>query len=319
MASLGTRPYRHGLTDLGSGAWAWLQPDGSWGWSNSGLVTSGDDALLVDTLFDEVLTAEMLAAMRAAAPRARIGKLVNTHSNGDHCNGNALVENAEIYASQATADELAHENPAMMADLIERAPQMGEIGEFFLHCFSPFRFAGISPTRPNRTFVGALDLVVGDKTVHLKQLGPAHTRGDVIAHVPADRIVFTGDILFVEGHPIVWAGPVQNWIDACDHILTLDAEAIVPGHGPVTDARGVRAVRDYLEYVRREATKRHAAGMPVYEAALDISLADYDSWGDAERIVVNVAAVYRELDRDPRPLDPVAAFGLMARIRKARR
>jgi glyoxylase-like metal-dependent hydrolase (beta-lactamase superfamily II) len=131
--------------------------------------------------------------------------------------------------------------------------------------------------------------------------------------------VFTGDILFVEGHPIVWAGPVQNWIDACDHILTLDAETIVPGHGPVTDARGVRAVRDYLDYVRREATKRHAAGMPVYEAALDISLADYDSWGDAERIVVNVAAVYRELDRDPGPFDPVAAFGLMARIRKARR
>src|SRR5512139_2068756 len=103
MTSLGTRPYRRGLTDLGNGAWAWLQPDGSWGWSNAGLVTSGDDALLVDTLFDEVLTAEMLTAMRAAAPRARIEKLVNTHSNGDHCNGNALVEGAEIYASQATA------------------------------------------------------------------------------------------------------------------------------------------------------------------------------------------------------------------------
>jgi glyoxylase-like metal-dependent hydrolase (beta-lactamase superfamily II) len=141
----------------------------------------------------------------------------------------------------------------------------------------------------------------------------------VIVHVPADRLVFTGDILFVEGHPIVWAGPVQNWIDACNYILSLDALTIVPGHGPITDARGVIAVRDYLDYVRAEAKKRFDAGLPAFEAALDISLADYESWGDAERIVVNVAAVYKELAHDPAPLDPASLFALMARIRKARR
>jgi cyclase len=41
---------------------------------------------------------------------------------------------------------------------------------------------------------------------------PAHTRGDVIVHVPEARTVFTGDILFVGGTPIVWAGPLSNWI-----------------------------------------------------------------------------------------------------------
>jgi cyclase len=319
MSTLGTRPYRRGLTDLGNGGFAWLQPDGSWGWSNAGLVTSGDDALLVDTLFDEKLTAGMLESMRSAAPRARIGKLVNTHSNGDHCNGNALVTGAEIYASQATAEELAQQNPAMMANLMRRAPEMGEVGEFFIHCFSAFQFEGITPRRPTRTFVGALELAVGDKTVRLKEVGPAHTRGDVIVHVPADRLVFTGDILFIEGHPIVWAGPVQKWIDACDHILTLGAETIVPGHGPITDDRGVVAVRDYLAYVREQAKLRFDAGMTSYDAALDISLADYDSWGDAERIVVNVAAVYRELDGDPTPLDGATLFALMAKLHRARR
>jgi len=315
---LGTRPYRHGLTDLGRGGWAWLQPDGGWGWSNAGLVVDSGEALLVDTLFDEVLTAEMLAAMRRAVPDTRIGQLVNTHSNGDHCNGNALVEGATIIASEATADELAHENPAMMSTLMKRAPEMGEVGEFFLHCFSAFRFDGIQPTRPTRTFVGQLSLTVGDKAVHLRQVGPAHTRGDTIVHVPSDNVVFTGDILFVEGHPIVWAGPVQNWIDACDYILSLGAATIVPGHGPITDARGVIAVRDYLRYVHTEASKRFHEGLSAFDAALDISLADYDSWGDAERIVVNVAAVYKELAGDPAPLDPTTLFGLMARIRKAR-
>jgi cyclase len=88
--------YTKGLHDLGHGCFAYLQPDGSWGWSNAGLVTDGEQTLLVDTLFDLPLTAQMLKTMRDAVPAARnIGKLVNTHANGDHVFGNQLVEGAE--------------------------------------------------------------------------------------------------------------------------------------------------------------------------------------------------------------------------------
>jgi hypothetical protein len=50
--SMSKWPYSKGLHDLGRGCFAYLQPDGSWGWSNAGLVTDGDQTLLVDTLFD---------------------------------------------------------------------------------------------------------------------------------------------------------------------------------------------------------------------------------------------------------------------------
>ena len=94
------RPYTKGLHELGNGLYAWLQPDGGWGWSNAGLVVDGDRSLLVDTLFDLKLTREMLAAMRARhAAAARIDTLVNTHANGDHCYGNQLVAGARIIAS----------------------------------------------------------------------------------------------------------------------------------------------------------------------------------------------------------------------------
>lgn len=318
MASLGIRPYKKGLVDLGRGAHAWLQPDGGWGWSNAGLVTDGDEALLVDTLFDVRLTAEMLAAMKRAEPKARIDQLVNTHSNGDHCNGNELVKGAQIIASKATAEELAHESPRMMTALMKQAPNMGEVGEFFLYCFGAFHFEEVNQTLPTRTFEGALDLTVGDKRVHLKQVGPAHTRGDTIVHVPADRLVFTGDILFIEGHPIIWAGPVGNWIDACNYIASLDVDVVVPGHGPITDKRGVLAVRDYLIYIRDQARRRFDSGMNPYDAAMDISLADYSSWGDAERIVVNVTTLFKEFSGDSTPNDTAALFGLMAKIHKAR-
>jgi cyclase len=318
---LGTRPFEHGLLELGTGAYAWLQPDGSWGWSNAGLLVDGDSSLVVDTLFDKRLTAEMLGAMRDAEPGAtrQFDRLVNTHSNGDHCNGNELVVGAEIIASKACAEELAEENPAMMQIMMERAPEMGELGEFFVHCFGAFDFSDIHQTLPTRTFEGELEIRVGDKRVHLKQVGPAHTRGDVLVHVPDDRIIYTGDILFIEGHPILWAGPVQNWIDACDYMMGLDVESVVPGHGPVTDKRGVAAVRDYLSYIRNEARQRFDSGMPASEAALDISLSDYDSWGDAERIAVNVAVLYKEFGGDTEPVSVADLFALMASIHKARR
>ena len=319
--TLGIKPFTKGLHDLGQGGYAWLQPDGGWGWSNAGLIVDSGEALLVDTLFDVPLTAAMLKAMRAAEPKAaaRIDALVNTHANGDHCNGNELVAEASIISSKATAEELAADSPERLAEMMRRAPEMGLAGEFLQRCFGAFDFENIRQTLPTRTFEGELDIFCGAKAVRLTQVGPCHTQGDILVHVPADKLMFTGDILFIEGHPILWAGPVRNWIDACDFMLGLELDAIVPGHGPITDHRGVCAVRDYLVYVRDEARKRFDAGMPFERAALDISMADYDSWGDGERIVVNIATLYREFN----PAAPAPSvgelFALMAKIDKQRR
>src|SRR6202045_537603 len=100
--------FTKGLHELGNGCYAYLQPDGSWGWSNAGLLADSGQSMLVDTLFDLPLTRQMLDAMRRAEPAAaRIGSVVNTHSNGDHTFGNRLVEGAEIIASRACAEEMS--------------------------------------------------------------------------------------------------------------------------------------------------------------------------------------------------------------------
>lgn len=308
-------PYLRGLQQIGTGLWAWLQPDGSWGWSNAGLVVDGDASLLVDTLFDERLTAEMLAAMRDATGvgAERIGTLVNTHANGDHTFGNRLVPGATIVASARTAHEMQTEaSPEMLAQILRSADALGEAGRFLKEKFGPFHFDGIALRLPDRTFDGALRLSVGDRTVELIEVGPAHTGGDVIVHVPADRVVYTGDIVFVEGTPIAWAGPVRNWIAACERICALDVDLVVPGHGPLTDKAGVRAVQAYLQFVSDETTRRHAAGMSAWETAQDIALGAFGAWTDAERIVVTVETIYRELDADTSPRDVVGLFTRMA-------
>ncbi len=117
----------------------------------------------------------------------------------------------------------------------------------------------------------------------------------MVAWLPDAKTVFTGDIVFHNGHPVIWAGPIGNWIRACDLILSWDVETIVPGHGPVGDKAMVAALRDYLTYVQTEATARYEAGVTWDDAAWDIALDTFSHWLDRERIVANVAAVYREL------------------------
>ena len=309
--------YSKGLKDIGNGLYAWLQPDGGWGWSNAGLIRDGEASLLVDTLFDMGLTRDMLAAMEDASgiPANKIGSIVNTHANGDHCHGNGCCPQAEIIASEASAKEMAEVPPATLAMFKAAGAKLGPAGAYFADIFAPFDFEDVDERMPTRTFSGTLDLKVGDKAVQLIEVGPAHTGGDVLG----DRAVFTGDILFIDGTPLMWAGPVRNWIGACEKIIAMDVDVIVPGHGPITDKAGVQRVADYLAYVDREARKRFDAGLPVREAALDIALGDYASWGDAERIAVNVDSLYREYRGDGKVTPVIELFGLMAELRDAQR
>jgi cyclase len=312
--------YTKGLHDLGHGCFAYLQPDGSWGWSNAGLVTDGEQTLLVDTLFDLPLTAQMLKTMRDAVPAAcKIDRLVNTHANGDHVFGNQLVEGAEIIASRACAEEFAEAPPSMLIALETGWKNLGEGGAFFHEVMgSRFDWNGIVSTPPTTLFDQTMEVKIGDKRLILTHLGSAYTRGDVLVHVPADRVLYAGDLLFVGGHPVIWAGPVENWIKACDYILGLDVEVIVPGHGPIADKAAVRELRSYFEYISAQVRIHFDNGVPYEEAARKISLDRFAGWLDPERIIINVASLYRQFSGPTAAaVDRVALFAGMKRYRDA--
>ncbi len=306
--------YEKGLSELAEDVWAYLQPDGGWGWSNAGLVGADDRSLLVDTLFDLRLTGEMLEAMRMATPAAaRIDTVVNTHANGDHCYGNALVSDAVIVSSARCAEEMGALPPQAMASMLRRAPALGPAGAFLARIFAPFSFEDVPLTLPSATFEGRLELQVGERAVTLLEVGPAHTSGDVVAFLPAEGIVFTGDILFHGAHPIVWAGPISNWIEACQRVLALEPSLLVPGHGPLATPSALQDLMGYFELLSREARTRFDAGMTPLDTARDIDLGPYAGWGEAERVVANVHALYRDFGDDG-PHDALTLVADMASL-----
>ena len=184
--------------------------------------------------------------------------------------------------------------------------------------FYCFQFEGIEVPDPDRTFSGELQLEVGGRTVELIEVGPAHSAGDTVVYLPDASTVFCGDILFVDETPVIWEGSIENWISACDRILGLGCEIIVPGHGPVTDEIGVLMVRDYLVFVESEARKSFEVGQTVEEAIDGIDLGPYKEWREWERIVPNVFAVYRELAKEACgeiPRHPHNVFPAMAELK----
>ncbi len=305
-------PYSRGLHSVGARAWAWLLPDGGYGWSNAGLIAGDGAALLVDTLFDLPLTREMLAAMAPITDQAPITDVVFTHSDGDHTHGGQLLGGeVRVIAAAGTAEEISRRNPSMLA--MTQIADLGPVGTRYARDrFRYFDFTGITVRQADRTFDKELVVDIGGREVRMLNLGPAHTAADTVVHLPDAGVLFTGDLLFIGCTPIVWAGPIANWVHACDEMIALDAQTVVPGHGPVTDPDGIRAVRGYLVHIAEQADDAHRRGLSVAEAADAIDLGEYAAWLDAERVVVNIYQRYRELDADLPGLEPMALLVMQA-------
>ena len=130
--------------------------------------------------------------------------------------------------------------------------------------------------------------------------GPAHTTGDLVAWLPDDGVLFTGDLLFVGLTPLVFAGSVAGALAALEWLAGFDAAVVVPGHGPVTaaaDLPGVLAAHEgYYRFVLDLAATGHAEGLGPLEAARSADLGPYSAWADAERLVLNLHRAYAEAD-----------------------
>jgi 2-keto-4-pentenoate hydratase/2-oxohepta-3-ene-1,7-dioic acid hydratase in catechol pathway/glyoxylase-like metal-dependent hydrolase (beta-lactamase superfamily II) len=306
-------PYTRGLHKVADKVWAWTLPDGGYGWSNAGLVVGDGASLLVDTLFDLALTREMLTAMKPITDHAPITDALITHSNGDHTHGNQLFDRSvRIIAAKGTAEEIAHGMAPEMLAMAQTA-NLGPIATPYARDrFGHFDFSGIKLRNADQTFDHDLTIAVGGRQIDLLNLGPAHTAADSVVHVPDAGVLFGGDLLFIGCTPIVWAGPIANWVTACDVMIALDAPTVVPGHGPVTDPDGIRAVRGYLVHVAGQAEAAYRKGLSWAQAADSIDLGEYATWLDAERVVVNVYQRYRELDPDTPQLEILALLVMQA-------
>jgi glyoxylase-like metal-dependent hydrolase (beta-lactamase superfamily II) len=252
-----------------------------------------------------------------AAPARRV---VNTHYNGDHCWGNQLFPQAALIGHRRCAESFSKENPATLqalktADLSGRPALAG-----LRRALEPWDFSGIELTPPSIVFDDRLQIELDGSPVEVVYVGPAHTDSDVIVHLPEDRVVFAGDVIFRLCTPIGWEGTYARWTEALDYIISLEPDVVVPGHGPLSGIEGPREMKAYLQYVREESKRFFDEGLPAAEAARRIDLGPYEDWYEPERLFFNVERAYRELRGDPpdSPIDAASLFTGASQLRRER-
>jgi len=307
------------LSQIGAQAYACIQPDTGFGAANSGFVNRGG-GLVVDSLYD-LRTTQRLIDLYATVASAPSQRLVNTHHNGDHCWGNQLFaeQGCEIIGHRLCAQWFGQDGSPELFIALAEAEHVPPAYQQLVADLRAFDFHGIELTPPTTLIDGDTVVDLDGLEAHLLYVGPAHTPGDVVVHLPSEGVLFTGDILFHRCTPIGWEGTFANWIAALERLEALEPSVVVPGHGPLTDAEGLRGLRQYLIYVQAEARDAFDAGLTTLEAARRIDLGEYGLWTQPERLAFQLDRAYRELTGVPwdEKVDVGRVFAEMAELRAA--
>lgn len=213
--------------------------------SNAGLIETADSLVLVDALGSPALARELLQVIKTLSPKP-LSHVILTHYHADHIYGLQEFKKAgaRIIAHQAAREYLNSETAAQRLQV--------SIAEGLVEPGTMLVAADQWVDRETRLSVGGLE-------IQLIPVGPAHTPEDLSVWLPADKLLFAGDLVFRGRIPFVGQADSRRWVASLDRLLTRPAAVIVPGHGPAsTEAlQDLLLTRDYLAYLR--ATMGRAA------------------------------------------------------------
>lgn len=274
------------LERLVEGVYAWIQPDGSWWVNNAGAIHGGDMVVIVDTCATAERTRRFLDAVALATDDAPVRIAGNTHEHGDHTYGNCLLP--------PEAALIGHENmrSQLLGDpIIDGCPPV----------WDPVPDWGPVTRRvPDIVTRSALSVFAGTRRIDFLHPGhAAHTTGDLVAWLPEERVLYSGDLIFHGLTPLVMAGSVRGARRSLTWLAAFQPDQLVPGHGPVVHATDLSQVlSDHDEYyglILAIAEAGIAEGASPLQAAQDADLGRFAAWADSERIVLNLHRAYAEL------------------------
>ena len=297
--------------------------------ANSGLINRAG-GVVIDTQSDLAHARQMIDMFSKVWP-AMPNRVINTHEDADHVWGNQLFPGAEIIAHKSVPERMKH-----VADPEESQKLLHGVSRFLTRIvlkvvhpgivaagqqlLEDYNFDGIDLVLPTTLFDARYELDLDGTEVHLIYVGPCHQVGDIIIHVPKERVLFAGDVLFRQCTPMGWTGSYEKWFQCLDLMIRLNPEVIVAGHGPLCGVEGAVEMKAYLQYVREESKKCFDQGLASLDAAKRIEFGPYGEWRAPARLYMNVERAYREFRSEPpdAPWDTAATFDAIYRVAKAR-
>ena len=275
---------------------------------NIGFFVGPDAVLVIDSQFKDIAPG-IVGEIKKVSDKP-IKFLLNTHHHGDHVGGNEVFKQFAMIVAHdnvrkrmlTSPADIQRDYPAMLeaakkagneqsvktlSDMIEWAKKV-KVEEI---------------PAPVMTFDSELRIHMGDETIQVWHLPPAHTDGDSVVYFEKAKVLHMGDDLFNKIIPFIdvkSGGSVKGYLLALDKVIAkVPAEAtVIPGHGEVTDVAGIKAFRQYIADVLDAAQKAKAAGKSKEDFLKDVDLPAYKDFnGYKDRFKANAASAFDEVAR----------------------
>ena len=209
---------------------------------NTGVIIGDDAVMVIDTQATPVMAQDVIRRIREVTDKP-IKYVLMSHYHAVRVLGASayMAEGGQqIIASQDTYDLIVERGAQDMKSEIERFPRL-------------FRAVETIPglTWPTITFKGEMTVWLGKLEVRLIQLGRGHTKGDTVAWLPQQKILFSGDLVEFDATPYAGDAYFQDWPVTLDRIAALKPNALVPGRGaalttPDSVQAGLAGTRNFI-------------------------------------------------------------------------
>ncbi len=281
--------------------------------SNGAVIVNDEDVLVVDSHISPAAARALIEDIKAITDKP-VRYVVNTHYHFDHAHGN------QIYPSDVHV--IGHENTR---EMLENGGSLGRSYDLFVGplpdqiAAAEARVAeaspedrpelearvaylrnylagqeGLEPTGPNTTLSERMTLFRGDREIRMLFFGRGHTGGDVVVHLPAERVLITGDLLG-PGLSYMGDGYLEEWVETLEQLRDLEFDWVLPGHGrPFQEPERIAYFQAYMTDLQARAESLHAQGLSFEEAAARIDMTDHaDHYPNLTQPGVPVVAVQR--------------------------
>ena len=293
--------------------------------SNSAVIVNADDVLIVDSHISPASGRAMLEELRSITDKP-VRFLVNTHFHYDHVNGNQVfAPAADVIGHDYTRRKLTGDVlqrgmfadvlrglPRQLDDLKARAAEEADAGaktrlEQQLRVQTAYAdsLEDLKLTPPTVVLDDRMTLFRGDREIRLLFLGRGHTGGDVVAYLPKERVLCSGDLL-VNGLPNLIDGFINDWPDTLEKLKGLDFDEVIPGHGePFTGKERIDWLQAFLRDLWQQASALHEQHVSAEDAATRLDMTrhkpHYATIPDRPGIAVpTVSRLYELIERRAR-------------------
>ncbi|WP_462387743.1 MBL fold metallo-hydrolase [Acidovorax sp. Q11] len=242
---------------------------------NTGIIIGDDAVMVIDTQATPVMAQDVIRRIREVTDKP-IKYVLLSHYHAVRVLGASAYGAQHIIASEDTRDLIVERGQFDKDSEIGRFPRL----------FQNVESVPDGLTWPTMTFNKKMTLWLGKLEVQILQLGRGHTKGDTVAWLPQEKILFSGDLVEFDATPYAGDAYFQDWPQTLDNIAALKPEKLVPGRGAALQTpeqvqaglAGTRAfISDLYESVKASAAKGEDL-RKVYEATFAQLQLKYGHW-----------------------------------------